>query len=258
MTNESKESMEIDLQKLVSTYLHRWWIIVLCAVLAASGALYYTRNHITPIYKAEVTLYVNNSRADQQINYVSGTNLATAQRLVGTYIEIIQSDTVLEKVAHEVGDDVSASFIRSSMAARQKGETELFDVYIAHPDPVFAVRIANAVAEVAPGEIERFVEGSSAKIVDYAKVPTAPSSPNVTRNTILGALVGFVLAVAYITVRFLMDVRIGGEEDLAMLFEIPVLGQIPAFETTGKKKNKRSDHDYETGNDDGKKGEETK
>ena len=256
MTNETKESMEIDLQKLIIAFLRRWWIIALCTVLAASGTLYYTRHHITPMYMTGVTIYVNNSRADQHINYVSSTNLATAQRLVGTYIEIIQSDNVLEKVADEVGGGVSASFIRSSMAARQKGETELFDVFITHPDPVTAARLANAVAEVAPSEIERFVEGSSAKIVDYAKVPTVPSAPSVTRNTILGALIGFVLAVAYITVRFLMDVRIREEEDLATLFDVPVLGQIPAFESTGKKK--KSGYGYEADNNTGKKGEETK
>ena len=99
--------------------------------------------------------------------------------------------------------------------------------------------LANAIAEVAPGEIERFVEGSSAKIVDYAKLPTSPSSPNPNRNMILGGLIGFVLALIYITVRFLMDVRIREEEDLAVLFDIPVLGQIPAFEQVGSKKQRK-------------------
>ncbi len=258
MTNENKENMELDLQKLVMTYLRRWWIIVLCTLVTGLGALYYTSHHITPLYMAGVTIYVNNAPAGQQVNYISSTNLATAQKLVSTYIEIIQSDTVLEKVAQEAGGGVSAGYIRHFMAAQQRGETELFDVYISHSDPRYAAHLANAVAEVAPGEIERFVEGSSAKIIDYAKVPTAPSSPSVSRNVILGALVGFVLALAYITVRFLMDVRIRGEEELAAMFSVPVLGQIPAFETGSKKKQKKSGYGYESDNNVGKKGEDVK
>ena len=256
MTNERKESVEIDLVKLALTYLRKWWIILLCTLLAGGGALYYTRNHITPMYMASVTIYVNNAKADQQVNYVSSANLATAQRLVSTYIEIIRSDTVLEKVAQEMDGNVSASFIRGSMATQQKGETELFDVYIAHKDPIQAQKIANAVAEIAPGEIERFVEGSSAKIVDYAKLPKEPSSPSTTKNTVIGSLIGFVVALAYVTIRFLMDVRIREEEDLAMLFEIPLLGQIPAFAAGGKKTKKKSGYGYESDNNVGKKGEE--
>lgn len=249
MTNERKEGLEIDLQKLLIACLRRWWVIVLCALVGVGGALYYTRHHITPMYTAGVTIYVNNARADQQINYVSSTNLATAQRLVSTYIEIIYSDTVLEKVAQEAGPNVSARSIGLAMSARQKGETELFDVYITHSDPAWAQLVANSVAEVAPGEIERFVEGSSAKIVDYAKLPTVPSSPNEFTNMILGGLIGFVLALVYILLRFLMDVRIKEEEELAALFDIPVLGQIPAFVVGNKKRRRGASGGYEADKD---------
>ena len=52
-----------------------------------------------------------------------------------------------------------------------------------------------------------------------------------------GALIGGVLAVIYVTLRCLMDVRIKEEEDLASLFDYPVLGNIPHFDqpASGKK-----------------------
>ena len=96
-----------------------------------------------------------------------------------------------------------------------------------------AAFIANAVAEVAPGEIESFVEGSSTKIVDYAKVPESPYSPSYRKNIMLGAAVGVVLIVAILTVRDLLDVRIKREEDLLEISDLPVLGRIPVF-TSGK------------------------
>lgn len=236
MINEGRDGYEIDLQKLLLSYLQKWWLIVLCGALVGASAWYITKHHITPMYEAKVMVYVNNNRGDLQIDTITNANLATAQRLVDTYINIIKSDTVLEKVAEESHLNLSATAIRKIMSAEQVDDTELFNVIITYPDPKIAAQVANAVAEVAPGEIENFVEGSSTKIIDYAKIPQVPSSPNVSRNVVLGVLLGVVGALLYLTIRFLLDVRIKDEEDLNMLFEFPVLAQIPAFVTDSSKR----------------------
>ncbi len=237
MGNEHVENFEVDIWKLLFAYMGKWWLILICTIGAALITGYFTANFTTPLYRASVTIYVNNARSDQQINYITSSNLDTAQRLVNTYIHIIKSDSVLEKVADESGLDITVGEIRSVMSATQVGETELFNLYITHADPYRAAQIANAIAEVAPQEITNFVEGSSTKIVDYAKVPVSPSSPNVSRSSILGGLIGCIVALLYITLRVLTDVRIKTEEDMASLFVYPVLGQIPAFVADGEKKN---------------------
>lgn len=237
--NERSEALEIDLQKLAMVYLRKWWLIVLCGFLAAVGALLYTAKCITPMYRASVTIYVNNVRSSQQIDYVSGGNLAASQQLVNTYVNIIKSDTVLEQVVEQSGLNCTADQIRSIMSAEQVEETELFNVYIVQPDPEMAADIANAIAEAAPGEIEKIVEGSSTKIIDYAKVPTDRFTPNYRQNTLMGGSIGCFLAAAYLTWMFLSDVRIKDAEDLSALFDVPILGQIPGIETAGSVNKKK-------------------
>ena len=237
MMYENRDVMEIDLQKLLLAYLEKWWLIVVCTGMAALAGLFMTMNFMTAMYTADVRVYVNNIRSDQYIEYISNSNLATAQRLVNTYIHIIESDTVLEKVAEASGMDINAEQIRKMMSASQVDDTELFDVTITHRDPVLAAQLANALAEVAPAEIEAFVEGSSTKIIDYAKVPERPSSPSKSRNCVLGGLLGCVAALMYLTVQFLLDVRIKNEEDLNAMFNVPVLAQIPVFEGNKRRDN---------------------
>lgn len=234
--NGFKDVLEIDLWKLLLLYLRRWRLILLCGLLAAAGTLFYTANFITPLYRASVTVYVNSVKSNQQIDYISASNLATAQQLVNTYVNIIRSDTVLEKVVDSAKLDCTAADIRGMMTASQVDETELFTVYISHPDPQMAARIANAVAEVAPGEIEEFVEGSSTKIIDYAKVPRGRYTPSYRKNTFFGGVVGCFLAAAYVTLVYLLDVRLKSEDDLMQLFDLPMLGQIPAFAESEQKK----------------------
>lgn len=241
--NGIKEGVEIDLQKLLLTYLRKWWLLALCGLIGAGIALYISLYHITPLYQASVTVYVNNTRAGEQVEYVTSSNLATSQRLVNTYVNIIRSDTVLTRVAEESGLNYTPAMIRSMMTTAQVDDTEIFDVYITHPDPQTAAEVANAIAQVAPAEIEEFVEGSSTKIIDYAKVPTSYYSPNHRKNVLLGTVVGIVLAVLYVALRYLLDVRIKDTEDLEILFDIPVLGQIPVFNSS---EIKNSGYGYET------------
>lgn len=237
MTEKKNDSVEIDLGKLLRLYLRYWWVIILSVLVIGGGTLLYTANFITPLYKAEVTVYVSNSNVgQQQSDYITGSNLTASQQLVSTYINIIRSNTVLEKVAASTNMDITADEIREMMSTEQVDSTEFFKIYITHPDPETAAYIANIIAEVAPDQITSFIEGSSTKIVDYAQVPEKPSSPSLSRNTLIGVLLGLVLSIAFLTVRDLLDVRVKNEEDLSEISDLPVLGRIPVF--TQEKKSK--------------------
>ena len=56
------ETKEISILDVLKTMLHKWWIILLTAVIFAVGSFVYTETFITPTYSARVTFLVNNSR----------------------------------------------------------------------------------------------------------------------------------------------------------------------------------------------------
>lgn len=232
------ETVEFDLREMFKVLLKRAWIVVLCAVIVGAAVLAYTVNFVTPQYTANVTIYVNNN-SGRDNTYISSADLAVALRLVSTYVNIIQSNTVLDKVIEETGLMLTTNQVRSMISAEVVGETEMFSVTVTTPNPQMSADLANAIAAVAPGEIAEIIEGSSAKIIDYARVPTGRSSPNYATNTVLGAFVGAVLAIVVILVQNMMDLRVRNEEELVKICSVPVLGVIPdmANETknTGKK-----------------------
>lgn len=233
---------EINLSELVSALLRKAWLIAVCAVVAGSLAFAYTANFITPLYRSSVKIYVNNrlDSSTSQSTGVSASDLATSQRLVDTYIYILSSDTVLQEVANTVkqthGIQLSSGSIRSMMSASPMGDTEVFQVFISNANREHAAIIANAIADVAPDQIANFVEGSSTKIVDRAKVAGSQYTPNKTKNTIIGMVIGAIAAACFIVLQTLLDVRIKNEEDLAAISDAPVLGLIPdlALELKGE------------------------
>ena len=239
---------EINLSELLSALLRKIWLIVLCAVTA--GALFYgyTANFMTEMYRSRITVYVNSSQGNT-LN-ISATELATSQRLVLTYIEMVKSETVLEEVEKELalsnstGKTLSAAQIKSMITSAPLEETEIFEVVVSSSDPQLSCDVANAIGKVAPGKIEEFVKGSSTTIIDWAKPAKAPYAPSKTRNMTIGMVVGAVVAVCVVVLQTLLDVRVKSEEDLAQISSAPVLGLIPDLAMDNKDQHGYTGYKY--------------
>lgn len=231
MRDKMEESIEINLGEMLKTLVSKVWLVILCALIVGGGALVYTSGFVTPLYQAKVSFYVNNNNVGQSLAGISSSDLDTSQKLVATYVNILKSNTVMDRVAEEAGLNVSAEKLRSMITAKAMGETELFEVYVTHPVPETAANIANIIADVAPKEIAEIVEGSSTKVIDRARVPAAPCSPSLAKNTVLGFVIGAVLAATVVILQMMLDVRIKTEEDLKRICDAPVLGVIPDFST---------------------------
>lgn len=231
--NEQKvNEIEIDLQELLMSYLRKWWLIAICVVVAAAAAFVLTKQFVTPTYRADISIYVNNDRGTESKDYLSNADLYAAQNLVNTYVSIAKSDRVLERIADTLGGDYTAEGLARAISASQLNETEIFRIYAVHENPAEAARIANAAALVAPEEIAGIIEGTSARVIDTAKIPTSHYTPNYGRALIIGAAIGLVAALAFLTVLFLQDTRIKDEDDLTNMFSLPILGRIPEFSYT--------------------------
>ncbi|MDR0491828.1 MAG: hypothetical protein LBH28_11360 [Oscillospiraceae bacterium] len=227
--------IEIDLRKIVAAVLLRWWVVVLAAAVGTAGAYCVTKYQMTPMYSATAKMYVNNA-VEKASTTITTSDISASKSLVQTYIAIIRSDTVLYDVIDKIGSWFTPAQISGMLTAGAINSTEMFYLTITHPNPDVAATIANAIAEAAPSHIFDIVEGSSAKIVEYAKAPHSPSSPDVRSNTMTGGLGGLLLAVIVLALIAIFDTRVNSEADLAYISELPLLGVISDFKTANTTK----------------------
>ena len=227
---ERENGVEINIMDLLVAYLRKWWLIAIGVGLTASVALLITLFCVTPKYQAVSSIYVNNNKIAGDKEYVSNSDLSASINLVKSYIKVTESNRVLEKAAAKLNGDYTAAQLKIMVNAKQIDETEIFGIYVIHEDPKEAARIANAVAEVAPNEINSIIVGSSANIIDPAEIPVARYSPSYTQSAVIGGAAGLLAVLVYLTIMYLKDTRIRDENDLIDMFEIPVLGRIPDYE----------------------------
>ena len=117
-------------------------------------------------------------------------------------------------------------------------DTRLLNITVTSEDPVEATNMANEYASVACDYIYQVMGTEEPRLFSEALQPTSPVSPNKTRNTILGGLLGGLLLAAVYVVRFILDDKIKTSDDISKYLGMPTLAIVPAI---GAQKNaKRS------------------
>lgn len=227
---QKTEEMEIDLFAMLRAVLRRAWLVILSMVVCGGIAFSYAFFFITPLYKSNVLFYVNNSSFSMGSTSfsISSSDLTAAKSLVSTYIVILKTRTTLNDVLDRTQLTYTYEELEKMIKAESVNNTEVFSVAVTSPDAAEAEFIANTIAVILPDKIADVVEGSSVRIVDYAIIPAKKDSPNVTKYTAIGLLLGAVLAVAAIVLMEMFDEYIRNEDYLIQNYgDIPLLAVIP-------------------------------
>jgi polysaccharide biosynthesis transport protein len=123
--------------------IRRWlWLILLCIILAAAGAFLFSRQQM-PIYAAQATVLLDNSRSagGVQANY---QDLLANERLARTYAELFSGREVLQAVQQELG--YAPEFLNISVSPRR--DTTLLVARVESNDPEAAAFIATRLPEI--------------------------------------------------------------------------------------------------------------
>jgi len=225
----NNDEIEIDLQRLLGALINKAWLMVISAILGAVLAFCGTFFFVTPQYQSSAMFYVNNnslSLGEASLS-ISSADISASRGLVKTYIVILNTREALNDVIDYAGVNLNYGQLKSMISAEAVDSTEIFKVVVTSPDPSEAEKIADAITYILPKRISSIIEGTSAKIVDSAVLPSAPSSPNYTKNTMLGFAIGLVLMAALVVLRELLDITLRNEDDISKVCAHPILASVP-------------------------------
>ncbi len=234
-----KNEVEINLRDVFQILLSKWIWIAAAGIVVALAVGLVTRFAIKKKYTASVSMYISTvTEQNQASGTVTNSELVAADNLIKTYQEIVKSNTVLDVIAENFKAEhpehakynVSIGMISKAISVSVPTGTKLIKISVKTVDPVLSADIANTFAKYAGPEIIRITKAGDVQIVDYATVPTSASSPNLTRNVIIGFLAGAVLAAVFFVMKAYLDTTIYTSEEVQKVSRCPVIGTVPMID----------------------------
>ena len=239
--------VEINIIPLLKEVLRKVWLIVLVGLVVGGAVFVGTKILIKPTYRSGFTAYVNNRQTSKEnTDFLTSSDLSASKQLVLTYQKILTSNTILTASAKAMDLDVSYASLKSRVSTEVKDETEIISVYVEDKDPQLAYDYAQAISKTAPQYMAQIVEGSSMKIIDYPEYSDRRFQPSYTRFGLIGFLIGVLVVIVLVVIRYFMDDTVKSENDIETRFNIPILGVIPDISKASK--NRSDYYDYENNN----------
>ena len=222
---------EIDLIELAKKLIKHLPLMILLAILVGGGSFALSKFVITPKYYSNATMIVSSSKQNSDPNNPQAAvelgQIQANKALISTYSEIVKSKGIADRVIANLGLDMDYEEFSEKVSIEPVKDTQIISVKVVDTIPERAQDIANETANIFKQSIGDIMNVDNVQILDGATLPEAPSSPKVMKNTAIGAILGFILAVAIAMIKELSDTRIKTSEDVTTEFDIPVLGLIP-------------------------------
>lgn len=225
MNQDNTKSVEIDVLAL----LHKLWtkklLILFTAFYFAAFSFLGTYFFIQPTYTSTTRIYVVNQATDNK--NLSAQDLQAGTYLVNDYKEIITSNDVLSEVIKDEKLNLSEAELSKMVSVNIPTDTRLISISVKAKTGQDAQVVANKVREVASKKIKTVTKVEDVTTLEEAKLPSSPSSPNIKRNVLLGAILGGFVAIVAVLVREVLDDRIRRPEDVEDVLEMTLLGIVP-------------------------------
>jgi succinoglycan biosynthesis transport protein ExoP len=199
----------------------RWIIIIttMVALVVVSLAVIIT----PPTYQATTKLRIMTATSGgaDYIQY----DISYTERLMYTYVEIAQSDPVLNELKARMNvselPDMTVEIIPN---------TELIQITIESNDASFAQNAANNLAEILIARSKELYTKASTEsitIMEPAELPLYPAKPNKPLLILMGFVIGLFGGVVLALLFESLDTKLYTANQVEYATELPIIGDIP-------------------------------
>lgn len=217
---------EIDIKDFLG-YLKKYLVpMIVVALIATGGSIFYNLAIKTPMYKTSTTVVLAQQTSDKNTSSVTLNDISINQKLVATYTEIVKSKLVLEQVIEDLKLDTTAEKLAKHVTVAAIEDTEILKITVEDGNRIAAAQIANKIADVFTKEIVNIYQLNNVSVIDVAQVNDKQSNNTTVRDAAIAMLLSVfgVSAIAFIIYYF--DDSIKYSEDLEKKIGLPIAGKI--------------------------------
>ena len=215
---------EINLLELFYRLLEKFKIILAAGLIGAILLGVYSYFIATPLYQSTCQMYVLSSKDSA----ISLSDLQIGAQLTNDYEEVLYTWEVEAQVRQNLGltDKYTNKQLERMITVNNPNNSRILKITATSADPQEAKDIANEYVNVAREYISTVMLTDAPSLLSMATLPRNPVSPRKTRNIVLGFILGALLAVAIISIQFIMDDKIKTSDDIRKYIGLPTLAVV--------------------------------
>ena len=222
---QTEEEIEINLGELFQLLKQNIKMIVISILIGIIVLGIMTVFFINKKYESTSKLFLKPDVTEGITDY---TQINSNNLMVNNYIEMLKGNNIQSQAADEL--NMETSKVNAALTISNQTNTQIISITATTTDPELSKQIVDAVVKVFRKEVTETLNVNNIAVVDQAEVATAPVSPNLKMNLIIGALLGGFISVGYLFIKFMLDTHIHNKEEAEKYLGIPMLGSIPYFE----------------------------
>jgi len=233
--NNKAVEEEINLLWLASALFKKIWLVIAVAVMCACLFVAYTVLRIEPTYTSTSTLLV----LTKETTLTSLADLQIGSQLTKDYAILITSRPVLEEVIENLDLKMNYKQLEKKVEIENPEDTRLLFVSVTLNNAKQAKEVVDELSKVASVFIGDKMEVTPPKIVEEGEVTGTKTGPNVSKNALIGFLVGAFIVCAIVIVLELLNDYVQTEDDIERYLGIPTLAVVPDKTQAQKKERKK-------------------
>lgn len=233
---DDEQEIEIDLKALILKIKSLWYVLVIGILIGAFVTVVHSTFFTTPMYESSSMIYLRGTSKT-----ISLQDLQLGSELSKDYEIIFKSRPNMEKVIEKLGLDYNSSSLAGMISISNLSDSRILKISVVSPDPNLSRDIANEVVECGMDNI-REIDSQEPYVVEKAIAKNNKIGSSTIKMGLIGAMVGFVVALGLIFIRFILNDNIQSIDDVERVLGLPVLAVViedKALNYTKKKTAKR-------------------
>ena len=221
--NNTESIIEISIFDLLHTLWETIWIILAAITLCVALVGNITYFLIDPYYSATSRVYL----LPRETEDISQAELLIGSQMTNDAARLAKSKSVIDPVVRDLKLNLSYEDLNKMITVENPTDTRFIDITVQDRDPQMAADISNALSNSLCDQVATIMKTDRPTIAEKAVAPEKPSSPSMIKNTIIAALLGLLVSVFLIIIRFILDDTIKTQEDVTKYLQLNTLASIP-------------------------------
>ncbi|MEC0106644.1 Wzz/FepE/Etk N-terminal domain-containing protein [Paenibacillus taichungensis] len=233
----------MELKEYMQILRKRIWIIVAFVAVACIGAGVKNYFFTVPVYEASSKIIVNQAYNAQGVPNLDYASIQTNIKVINSYMEIIKSSAILDKVATTYPDlGLTGKALGERIKVSTANESQVMNLTAIGVSPEKAAKTVNAVTKIFKSQIPVIMKVDNITILSEANPNdnTKPVNYNPLMNVLISFIVGLLLAIGLVFLLEYLDDTLKTEDEIERELGIPALAVISRVKKDDARSSKQT------------------